>query len=814
MSERRPLFGADRYNHGRVNTHFQPMANQIKQRIAVRALVEHVLRQGDLVQEFGGSGRAIQAIHAHRSIQKSRPPGYLAEVTVSHEVGGERILLIIGGRIDGVFETASGVVIDEIKTTTRDLEMIRKSENPLHWGQAKAYAYMYAVAHDLEDISVQLTYAHLHTRDKIEMRRPFQREELKTFFHNLVSRYLKWAESVAAGLTVRDESIHRLEFPFQGYRPGQRSMAVAVYRAVRDQKQLIIQAATGIGKTMGTLFPALKALGEERISKIFFLTARTTGKRAAELAINELQAAGLHIKALTITAKDRICFCPDATCTPDECAYAKGYHDRVSRARETAFQENNFNRETIQRLAREYTLCPFEFSLEMALWSDCIICDYNYAFDPRVHLRRFFGDEKKDYVFLIDESHNLVDRSREMFSAAISKKAFLDLRPVIKADLPQVYTRLGKINAWLLKAGKQRLERDTEVTCKQAPTDLYPLLNAFLKTTERCLADSSKKPFNKDLLSLFFTVSHFMRTAETYDETYATCYTLSDMGSGKKDDRDVRVRLFCMDPSLQLNAALKRCLSAIFFSATLRPMAYYRKVLGCHASADRLVVPSPFPRQNLCVLIANHISTLYSQRDRTMGVVCRAVLDLVKHRSGNYLIFFPSYAYMMKIYERAAQEDDHIRLLVQKPGMSETDRDRFLDRFSRHRSQTLVGFVVLGGVFAEGIDLVGDRLTGVVIVGVGLPGISVERDLIRSYFDGVNHTGFEYAYRYPGITRVFQAAGRVIRSEQDRGVVLLIDERFSRAGYRSLFPGEWRPVRVSRTRDLAPTLDRFWNENG
>jgi DNA excision repair protein ERCC-2 len=779
------------------------MVPKAKLQIAVRTLVEHVLRSGDLELVFIGTNRAVEGIRAHQKIQKSRPEGYIPEVTVCHEIETEQYMLVISGRIDGVYHTNGHVVIDEIKTTTRNLDWIGQNENPLHWGQVKAYAYLYAREHGLDEIEVQISYYQVETNETLELRRSLTQAELEIFFQDLVARYLEWADTIARWQRIRDASIASLEFPFAIYRPGQRRMAVDVYKAIRNNRQLVIQAATGIGKTMAAIFPSVKALGEQLTAKIFYLTARTTGRTVAEQALDELGNKGLRLKSLTLTAKDKICFDPHSACTADECEFARGHFDRVNHALKDLFQRDAFTRDAVEQTAAKHRVCPFEFSLELSLWADFIICDYNYAFDPRVYLRRFFLEENSDYTFLIDEAHNLVDRSREMFSAEISKQPFLDMRRAVRQKLPTAYKSMGKVNAWLVKIRKRCETEGAAFSDKQEPGDLYPLLRGFLKTAERWLALNIKAPYRQGLLDLYFTVSGFLKIAEQYDQSYATCI--------QQAGRDLKLKLFCIDPSAHLQQALQRCKAAVFFSATMTPVDYFKKILGCETTVRELVIGSPFAGQNLCVLISERISTLYRQRKQSMPQVTRALATLVNQKQGNYLLFFPSYEYMLMICESFQGVCPETEVIVQTPGMAESERDAFLEKFSRENYSTLVGFAVMGGIFGEGIDLVGDRLTGAAIVGVGLPGISPERELIREYFQQKKDAGFEYAYLFPGINRVLQAAGRVIRTELDRGVVFLIDQRFATYRYKSLFPREWRPFRVKDEGKLVTTLKQFWN---
>ncbi len=773
---------------------------------SVRNLVAHTLRSGDLVLEFSGLNRAMEGMKAHQKIQASRPGEYQSEVTVTHLVETDKFTLQVAGRMDGLFLYEDHAVIDEIKTTPREPHYFETNRNPLHWGQVKVYAYIYALQNNLETIDAQLTYYQLETGVIKEIRESFSLQELTQFFDHLVTRYLRWAETLHNWRLERDQSLKDLTFPFENYRPGQKRMALDIYYTIKHQDQLIVEAPTGIGKTMAAIFPAVKAMGDELTEKFFYLTAKTTGRTVAEKALRDLRGNGLKLKSLTLTAKDKVCFNPESACNGEECEYAKGFYDRINEAVEATFKEDALTRETIEKMALQFQVCPFEFSLEMALWVDGIICDYNYAFDPRVHLKRFFAEDNQEegYTFLVDEANNLVDRSREMFSAELLKKSLLDLRKGVKKDLPGMYKVLGTINTRMVKMRKQCQEADKPLAEEKIPEEFIPLLRRFTRITERWLVRNQAAPYKQDVLTLYFQVSWFLKVSEFFDKRYSVCL--------EEVEDDFRIKLYCIDPSLLLSEAFLRCSAVVFFSATLSPVPYFRDVLGCSPSAKERLLPSPFPPGNLFLPVADRISTLYKYRDQTKMQLAEMINALVNGRPGNYLIFFPSYKYMTKIYDLFDVLNPQPELLIQRPGMSEEEREEFLEKFNADNlseGKTLVGFAVMGGIFGEGIDLVGDRLSGAAIVGVGLPGICLERELIKDYFDNRDGSGFQYAYLFPGMNRVFQAAGRVIRTEEDRGVVLLIGSRFTSSQYRPLFPYHWTPVRVRDGNHLEEMLDDF-----
>ncbi len=770
--------------------------------ISVRSLVEFVLRSGDLRHDFLGSVSAVEGIRAHQMIQRRRPAGYQAEVPVTHVVAHEDFDLCISGRMDGVMATESKVVVEEIKTTRRPLDELEENPQPMHWGQAKCYAYLWALQHRQNEMVVRLTYLHMDSGVVREIERSFGLEELESFFDELVRGYLSWVTQIAAWGNLRDSSIAALEFPFRTYRPGQRDMAVAVYRSIVNGGRLLLQAATGIGKTIGALYPAIKALGMKEIEKVVFLTARTTGRHAAEKALTALAQGGLRIRSITITAKDKICFHPESACVPEECPHAKGHFDRIDSALAAGLQHDAMTRQVVEAIAEEHRVCPFELTLELVNWCDCVVCDYNYAFAPGVMLQRLFGEEGGRHGVLVDEAHNLIDRSREMFSARLMKKPVLALRRVIREALPGVFRSLGRINAWMAAERRRCKESGGTIVSKELPEGLIERLKDFLRRSEKWLAQNKATEFREQLLELFFDMMRFVKIAEGFDASYAMIQeAIGD---------DLVVRLYCIDPADQLHEAWKRCRAAVLFSATLTPAGYFQSVLGFGDDARALNLASPFSPDNLAVFVADRISTLYRERERSCGEVVQAIIDLVDRRKGHYLVFFPSHQYLRMVQKRFQEVRPETEVVVQSMEMPEDRREAFLGRFHQEVSRTLVGFAVLGGIFGEGIDLKGERLTGVVIVGVGLPGICIERDLIRDHYERKIRNGFEFAYQYPGINRVLQAAGRVIRSETDQGVLLLIDHRYRETRYRNLLPAAWKAFRMGDQKSFANRIVSFW----
>ena len=780
-----------------------PAHSRTRLSIGVRLLVEHMLRSGDLVFGAFGAAQTLEAVRAHQRLQKSRPAEYQSEVFVRGRVKHDDFVLEVTGRADGVFDYPDTTIVEEIKTTRRELPEETGDKNAAHWGQLKVYGHLLAKQKDRKAVTLRLTYVHLETQKTREFDETHSAEDLADFFSKLARGYLEWAKKLIQWRQMRDDSLSSLDFPFSTFRPGQRDMAVAVFRAVRDRKRLLLEAPTGIGKTAGALFPAVKALGQGCVDKIFYLTARTTGRLAAQNCLEKMRKTGLRLKSLTLFAKEKLCVCPGEVCGPDVCPMARGHFDRVNQALESLFDHDAFTRETVEQIAGFHRVCPFEFSLDLSLYADCVICDYNYAFDPRVYLRRFFAESSDPYLFLVDEAHNLVDRSREMFSAELCKSRVSELHRAVKKDLPAMGRSLGKIRAAFQTLG-EKCQDNGETSQSLAPESLDSLLRRFVSRAEKWLAADRPADFRQDLALFYFEANAFLRVLELYDDTYATCLYARD--------EEVIVRLFCMDPSAQLGQALDRGAAAVFFSATLTPADYFQRLLGMKPDDPKMRLASPFPVANLALALAGGVTTLYGARSRTKDEVAGLILAMIQAKQGNYLVYFPSFAYLEMVRPLVEAGAGFAQIICQKPGMTEKERETYLSRFSEVSDTTLVGLAVMGGIFGEGIDLKGERLSGAAIVGVGLPGICLERDLIRDYFKAGGKDGFDFAYRFPGFTRVLQAAGRVIRSDTDIGCVLLLDRRFTAPAYNRLFPAHWRPFFVGNRTAVEQALKRFWEK--
>ena len=775
------------------------MENKIT--VSVRNLIEFVMRSGDIDNSFRSMNSAIEGTKAHVKVQKSYGDEYEAEFSLKHIIEYEEFTIQVQGRADGILTISSEVIVDEIKSTTRDLKDIDENFNLLHWAQAKCYAYIYCVDNNLSEISVQITYFHIETEEKKIIKKLFTADELMKYFYELIDKYIEWSKITFYWGELRDHSIKDLNFPFNDYRRGQRELAVASYKTIEEGKKLYASAPTGIGKTMSTLFPSIKAVGEKKAGKIFYLTAKTITREVAISSMEILAKKGLKAKTVVITAKDKICLNQERKCNPRDCTYAKGHFDRVNKAIIDIFEnENLISREVAIEYAEKHHVCPFEFVLDLSLWGDVIICDYNYVFDPNVYLKRFFEGIGEDYVFLVDEAHNLVDRSREMFSAEISTSSFESTIEIIGEKYQKLSKSLLKCKD-LMEAVKGNLSGLKEYYRKEEITELYYPFKKAITLLEPWLVEEKSEKKYEEVLDLYFNILGYIKISDLYDEHYVTYI--------REDGREMIYKLYCVDSSYLLKEAFDRGKSSILFSATLNPIEYHMDLLGAKEGDYNIRLSSPFPRENLGLLVDSTISTKYRDRESTYIDVVKRVESFVGEKKGNYLIFFPSHAYMNIIYDLIIERNKDLNIIMQLAQMNEREREAFLRDFDK--KDDLIGFAVMGGIFSEGIDLEGEKLIGAVIIGVGMPMISFERNIIKDYFNSQGENGFEYAYTYPGMNKVMQGAGRVIRSQNDKGSVLLIDSRYRDKKYKSLFPGEWRNYKAVNEKNLKGTLEKFWN---
>lgn len=775
-------------------------------RLSVRTLVEFILREGDIDNRTTGSmekDAMQQGSRIHRKIQRRMGSEYRPEVSLKEQFPCDGFFLQLEGRADGIFEESEGTWIDEIKAVYRELRYI---EQPLgvHLAQAKCYAYIYAVQKQLTDIGVQMTYCNIETEEVKQFRERYSLEELEQWIWELIHQYEKWAKYEMEWKQVRNASIRECQFPFP-YREGQQELVHSVYRSILRKKKLFIQAPTGVGKTMATIFPAVRAVGENLGEKIFYLTAKTITRTVAEQAFHTLREQGLQFQVITLTAKEKICFCEQTECNPDDCPYAKGHFDRVNDAvfdLITSAQE--LTREVLEAQAKEYQVCPFEMALDVSLWVDGVICDYNYVFDPNAHLKRFFAEGgEKNYLFLIDEAHNLVERGREMYSAGLYKEDLLSIKRLVRHEDPKLAKRLEECNKLFLE-----LKRECESyrTLDSVSIIALKLMNVLVEL-ERYLEEQPLGEKREEILNFYFQVRAFLNIHDLLDDNYII---YSELESGGR----FLVKLLCVNPAVNLQKFLEQGRSTVFFSATLLPIQYYKKLLSVETDDYAIYAHSSFPLEHRLVLLGTDVSTKYTMRGRGMYErFADYILQTVMAKKGNYMVFFPSYRFMEDVYEYfQVKQTEEVDSVIQSQYMNEEARELFLEAFEEERQCSLVGFCVMGGIFSEGIDLTEDKLIGAMIVGTGVPQVCNDREIIKGYFDARKMSGFDYAYLYPGMNKVLQSAGRVIRTEQDKGVILLLDERFMTRRYQDIFPREWADVERCHLGNVQEKLEHFWQE--
>ncbi len=789
-------------------------------KISVRNLVEFLLREGDITSTGSGAGNteAMQlGSKIHRKIQKSMGLGYEAEVSLftlhkfQSQAYDETFLLKIEGRADGVMREKSRVLVDEIKGVYLDGAQMKEPVF-VHKAQALCYGYMLATQEDYEEIEIQITYCHMETEVIWRFNEIYTKEGIVEWFENLLAEYEKWAVYEYDWKKKRNESIENLVFPFP-YRQGQKELAAMAYHTIQDKKRLFIQAPTGVGKTITTIFPAMKAMGEALSSRIFYLTAKTITRTVAEECFALLGKQNLSFKPITITAKEKLCVLDKVSCNPGDCPRAKGHYDRINQAvYDMLIHCEKMTRDDVLEYAEKHQVCPFEMGLDAALYADAVICDYNYVFDPNVYLRRFFANEKKgDMILLIDEAHNLVERGREMYSARLIKEDFLKIKRILVSERrhekrPEVAMNLRRFEQSLEAANRTMLAWKRECDEFEIIDDLglfeFQLLR-IVANYEVFTKDYAILPERDTMLEFYFGVRNFLMVMEWQDDKYVT-YVDYD------EERNFRIKLQCMDPSTRLREVMERGRSAVLFSATLLPINYYKEQLAGDVEDNAVYAKSSFSKEQRKILIARDVTSKYTRRGpQEYRKIASYIEKFVSAKQGNYLVFFPSYRFMDEVLAYI-EVPEKFQLLVQDTDMREQEKEAFLEAFNGENEKGVIGCCVMGGIFSEGIDLKEDRLIGAVIVGTGLPMVCRERELFKDYYDEKKGKGFDYSYLFPGINKVFQAGGRVIRTAEDKGAILLLDERFLQRQYLELFPREWFPYDVVTEQSMQESLKEFW----
>ena len=792
--------------------------------VSVRRLVEFILRTGD-IDTVSGTFAEMDAMQQggriHRKLQKEAGPSYKAEVTLKHTtVVDDSLAITVEGRADGVItesEMAADddgvlfmkeiVTIDEIKGTYRDLRHITEPVS-VHLAQAMCYAYFYVVQEKLPDIQIRMIYVHLETGRVKRFTEKKDREELEVWYTELIDKFAVWARWKLAWDEKRTSSIGACRFPFE-YRDSQRKLISGIYQTIVRHRRLFVEAPTGTGKTIAAIYPAVQAMGSGLAERIFYLTAKTIARTVAEDTFALMQERGLAMKVITLTAKDKICIFDEAVCTPEICPRAKGHYDRVNEALyDLITHEDRLTRECLTEYAAKHNVCPFEFQLDAALLADAIICDYNYVFDPDVALKRFFSERSGDYLFLIDEAHNLVDRAREMYSAVLTPDSFEKAMRELKG-LDRKLT--GHLERCI--RSMRTIRDESEAACELLDNigSLVVCLTKLMEVLEEELKSEMHPDMRDILMDMYFDVRRFVNTFDRSDDRYLI-YAL-------REENSFQIKILCVDPSKDLGERLSQGCGTVFFSATLLPVQYYKEMLSDTAADDYdLYVDSPFDQNNRLLVAAGDVSSRYSRRGPgEYEKMAAYIRDIIRGKHGNYLVFFPSYQMMKDVFdvftEMVLVKAGHgLHIVMQESEMGEDARQAFLSEFQSDPRKSVIGFCVMGGIFSEGIDLKEDRLIGAIIVGTGLPQVNYERELLSRYFNEKCGQGFEYAYLYPGMNKVLQAGGRVIRTERDRGVIALLDERFNYQQYRKIFPREWQNCGRTSLSEIARQVEDFWTE--
>ena len=918
-------------------------------RLAVRSLAEMVYRRGGLGGPIYGGVSASEGQRLHKRFSEKLANQWpddeiLTEKTVRHKHTPSaswpnakgvyaNLVLDIGGRIDALILKPDLPFLIEVKSFSGSADLLPQGGETVHWAQAKLYGWLYLLENNqLAAMQVGLSYIHQETEEIVGWQQTFKRSVLKQFFEETCRSYMIFAADVITSQKRRLQSGLDCRFPYTELRPGQKVFMQEVIGAVRQKGTLLAQAPTGTGKTMAALYPAVKALSHQLVDHAFYLTAMTSTRQIAVNAIKDLRTQGLQMKAIVLYAKEKLCLEPDIYCDNRQCRYATSYYDHLPAALRQLFLHETIDQDALLACARKHRVCPFELALDMSLYCEFIICDYNYAFDPRVKLDRFFGQDQQPQLLLVDEAHNLPDRSRSMFSAVFEQSKVLKARLVLFQLAPQLEAALARIDQYLSVVYEEMLsnkpawntvEKNIQETSvmqaedfraiRQQPESFLSLLLRFTYQAHLFLDSQPDWSVKKPLLDVYFQALFFLKIAEGYfDEAYVTAARLELLpraeqeqlnqlktksrpglvqqpehmiqrqnnipqheanmlqhqrgmlkqakGPGQQqEDIDQQnynahapgqieqahdqfeqasvqpvaaqpektllqqaipnqttvLELMCLNASEKLAAAYRNKLGTVFFSATLSPMRYYSHLLHGYQPdlpPETLILPSPFPAENLHVMVCTELSVRWQQRTTTMPAIRDMILSAVTSRVGNYLVYLPSFAYLRQMRQllRMQKPDAPIDYMFQLPNLSDAKRQQYLARFNQFGEKTLLAFAVMGGQFSEGIDLIGEKLTGVIIVGVGLPKLSPEREIMRQYYEEALGQGYAHAYLFPGFNKVQQAAGRVIRSETDRGFILLIDDRYQEQVYRELFPAEWQTRLVANPDEVQESLFDFW----
>lgn len=774
-----------------------------KKSVAIRELVQLIYRADSIDNRKQSNHTALDGAKIHRRLQQAAGENYQSEVSLKIDYLGENWQISLEGRCDGIFKIEDRFCIDEIKTSAVRFEHLTTEEMDLFFAQAKIYAYIYAKQNQLSEIFIQIRYFQVIDETIESQRELFSFEQLADFYQSTLERYEQWLELALKLRNTRDASIAKLSFPFANFRKGQRDLASIVYRTLINERQLFAQAPTGTGKTLSTLFPALKALQNQQVQSIFYLTAKTITRKVAMDTMHLFQDRDLKARVVEINAKEKICFQEKCICNPEACPFAKNYFQKRNIALWEILNTEQlyFDQSTIQQIAKKYNLCPFEFSLDLSQWCDVIVADYNYLFDPQVYLRRFFENGEFSGYALVDEAHNLVNRSREMYSTELSIESIEKFYHYLPKSAKKHRVKIDKLLDELSLLQNSRKEQGiARFFSADFPESLIYKCYQWAEYFADFILEFNQEQGEDWILQLYFDLLSFLKIAEYFDDTYL--FSIDDKA----------ISLLCLDPALFLQNKMKMLKGNVLFSATFSPIEYYGQLLGATEESLYYQLPNPFDNNRLQVIVADYIKMNYQNRLRSISAICELIIHTVTSKSGNYLVFFPSFQFMEEVVRVFPNEELPFELLIQTRQMSEQDKMAFLAAFEQ--GEPTVGFCVLGGMFSEGIDLKGEQLIGSIILSVGLPQISDQQEELKKYFTQKGLPGYDYTYRLPGLNKVLQAAGRVIRSEKDYGVVILVDERFASQTYMSLFPPHWAHGRICHNHHaLSEELRQFWQKN-
>lgn len=756
--------------------------------LSVGDLVRFCFREGDIDHRFRPSPTAAEGVEGHQRIYRRRGDSYRGEYPVDYRCELEGLALRLRGRADGYDPEAA--LVEEIKTCRVAPASIPAALSRAHLAQGRLYAAMIAVAEDLPALDVRLTWLHLDEDREYPLEQRYSRAELDTFLGEALARFADWLHRVAALRTARDASLRELPFPHAGFRAGQRELAERAYKCIDRGGQLMLEAPTGLGKTLAVLYPALKALGRGKHERVVFCTAKTAGRRAAEQALEALVAVGYRGRALTLSAKERVCLSPGSACHGDDCPFARGYYDRLPAALDAALARPALRREDLQVLGREFQVCPYELAWDLEPWVDTLIADVHYLYSLSPALPSRQRDTGERTTVLLDEAHNLGPRARGMYSARLRKSAVLAARRELQAEAPKGGSQgraprrgLNRLNRVLLALGKESWQEADWDGREQAPAELLQALQQFAADMGEQLA---RQPValvrHRRLMDLYFDALQLLRCADNWGPEFRCELHRGEGAQG------LEVHFNCLDPARLLAARQAACHAVVAFSATLSPWHWARDALGFDAQAVCYRAASPFAREQLQVELATHIDTRFQQRQASLPALAALLRGWLQQAPGNCLLYFPSYRYQRDCLDAlGAMPGRHV--VTQAPGDGDPERDALLDLLESRRD--VAAFCVLGGVFGEGIDLPGERLASVVVVGVGLPQVNRDSNAQRDFYREKYGDGFTYAYQYPGMQKVSQALGRVIRDTGDRGRALLVDSRYRQADYRQLLPPWW-----------------------